>query len=521
MALTPRLELRQGQSLVMTPQLQQAIKLLQLSNLELASYVEQELEKNPLLEVDENADTPKDQEGSEPAADGEEQQAANGEESLTPDLVDADIQLSDHIDAGTAGDDLDTDFENVYSAEPAQMQSQEASASQDASLETWNNVGASPSGPLREDFGIDQFGQKEISLRDHLMDQMAIAIADPMERMIGADLIDSVNEAGYITGSLDGVAERLGIDVAKVEIVLATLHTFEPAGILARDLGECLRLQLEDQNRYDPAMAALLDNLELLAKRKIDELVRLCGVDQDDIADMILEIQELKPKPGHAFGEEVVQPVVPDVFVREKPDGGWFIELNGDTLPKVLVNARYFAKVNKMASKKDEKTYLNECLTNANWLVKSLDQRAKTILKVSTEIVKQQDGFLANGIRHLRPLNLKTIAEAINMHESTVSRVTSNKYMATPRGVFELKYFFTSAIASSLGGEAHSAESVRARIKSLVQDENPQSILSDDKLVILLKQDGVDIARRTVAKYREALRIPSSVQRRRQKKVSA
>ncbi|TNE42359.1 MAG: RNA polymerase sigma-54 factor [Alphaproteobacteria bacterium] len=512
MALTPRLELRQGQSLVMTPQLQQAIKLLQLSNLELAAYIEQELEKNPLLEVDERAD---------PA---DKSEASDDTPTSTRETgpMEADIQLSDHAAAGAAGDDLDTDFENVYSDDLAPNRVQEAKAAQDASLEAWNSTSTSSgSGPVSDDWGIDQIGQKEISLRDHLMEQLAIAVYDPMDRMIGADLIDSVNEAGYLTASLEGVAERLGIEEDKVEDVLHLLQTFDPAGVLARDLPECLRLQLEERNRFDPAMEALLNNLELLARRKIDELTRICGVDQDDIADMIKEIQELNPKPGLAFGDEVIQPVVPDVFVREKPDGGWFIELNSDTLPKVLVNARYFAKVNKLANKKDEKTYLNECLQNANWLVKSLDQRAKTILKVATEIVKQQDGFLAHGVQHLRPLNLKTIAEAIDMHESTVSRVTSNKYIATPRGVFEMKYFFTSAIASASGGEAHSAESVRARIKSLVDAENPTAILSDDKLVLLLREDGVDIARRTVAKYREALRIPSSVQRRRQKRASA
>ncbi|TNE59636.1 MAG: RNA polymerase sigma-54 factor [Alphaproteobacteria bacterium] len=512
MALTPRLELRQGQSLVMTPQLQQAIKLLQLSNLELAAYIEQELEKNPLLEVDERSDTP----------DKSERQDEVASASKDSDPLEADIQLSDHATAGTAGDDLDTDFENVYADDLAPERSQDSKSAQDASLEAWNNSGtSSSSGPVSDDWGIDQFGHKEISLRDHLMDQLAIAVYDPTDRMIGADLIDSVNEAGYLTGSVDGVAERLGTSVEKVENVLQVLQTFDPAGVMARDLPECLKLQLLERNRFDPAMDALLRNLDLLARRRIEDLTKVCGVDQDDIAEMIKEIQELNPKPGLAFGDEVIQPVVPDVFVREKPDGGWFIELNSETLPRVLVDARYFAKVNKLAHKKDEKTYLNECLQNANWLVKSLDQRAKTILKVATEIVKQQDGFLAHGVQHLRPLNLKTIAEAIDMHESTVSRVTSNKYIATPRGVFELKYFFTSAIASASGGEAHSAESVRARIKSLVDAENPSAILSDDKLVLLLREDGVDIARRTVAKYREALRIPSSVQRRRQKRVSA
>jgi RNA polymerase sigma-54 factor len=230
---------------------------------------------------------------------------------------------------------------------------------------------------------------------------------------------------------------------------------------------------------------------------------------------MIVELKELTRKPGLAFGSEPVQPVVPDVFVREAPDGSWHVELNTETLPKLLVNARYYSSVSSNARGKDSKSYLTECLNNANWLVKSLDQRARTILKVAGEIVRQQDAFLTHGVRHLRPLNLRTIAEAISMHESTVSRVTSNKYISTPRGVFELKYFFTAAIPATNGADAHSAEAVRDRIRDLIAKEVPEQILSDDRIVEILTGDGINIARRTVAKYREAMRIPSSVERRR------
>jgi RNA polymerase sigma-54 factor len=237
---------------------------------------------------------------------------------------------------------------------------------------------------------------------------------------------------------------------------------------------------------------------------------------------MIAEIRALNPKPGLAFGSTLVQPIVPDVFVRSSPDGGFVVELNSDTLPKILVNQRYHAQLAKNAAKDADKSYLAENLQSATWLMRALDQRAKTILKVSTEIVKQQDAFFAHGVQHLRPLNLKTIADAISMHESTVSRVTANKYMATSRGIFELKYFFTSAIAASDGGEAHSAEAVRHRIRQLIDAENTDDILSDDTIVEKLRVIGIDIARRTVAKYREAMRIPSSVQRRRDKQgVSA
>jgi RNA polymerase sigma-54 factor len=336
-------------------------------------------------------------------------------------------------------------------------------------------------------------------------------------RLICLTLIDSVDEAGYLRADLADVAHRMGVEPAAVETVLHILQGFDPVGVGARDLAECLALQLKAQNRHDPAIAALLTRLDLVARRDLAALSQLCGVDTDDVADMITEIRGLTPKPGLAFGMEPVQPVVPDVFVRVGADGGWAIELNSDTLPRLLVNSRYYSQVSKGARDRDSKNYLAECLNNANWLVKSLDQRARTILKVATEIVRQQDGFLTYGVRHLRPLNLRTIADAISMHESTVSRVTSNKYISTPRGLFELKYFFTASIQAVNGAEAHSAEAVRDRIREMIQNEEPVEILSDDRIVSLLTADGVNIARRTVAKYREAMRIPSSVERRRLK----
>jgi RNA polymerase sigma-54 factor len=297
------------------------------------------------------------------------------------------------------------------------------------------------------------------------------------------------------------------------------LQRFEPAGVCARDLAECLALQLYERDRLDPAMKILVENLELLARHDFAALRRLCNVDEEDLFDMAAEIRSLNPKPGNAFGAVVVQPVVPDVFVREGNDGGWVVELNGETLPRVLVNNAYHATVSRSATRNEDKTYISECYANANWLARSLDQRARTILKVSRELVRQQDAFLAWGIEHLRPLNLRTIADAIEMHESTVSRVTANKYVATPRGIFEMKYFFTSAINSSEGGEAHASEAVRHRIKDLIDAENRAQVLSDDKIVDILRETGIDIARRTVAKYREALGIPSSVQRRRAKRA--
>jgi RNA polymerase sigma-54 factor len=490
-----RLEIRQGQGLVMTPQLQQAIKLLQLSNVELAEYCEQELERNPLLERDESA----------PANEPDPERA----EAAKPETLDRELARDDF---STVADLDSASHENLYDGD----QQPPTASAQTAPLTDWTTVKSGKSFDSDEDF-LESTLADGGTLKDHLVDQVSIAALPADMRLICLTLIDSIDEAGYLRADIAEVASRLGVDSATVEDVLRTLQGFDPVGVGARDLAECLTLQLKAMNRFDPAIAALLTRLDLVARRNLSALSQLCGVDTDDVADMIAEIRGLTPKPGLAYGTEPVQPVVPDVFVRVGPDGGWAIELNSDTLPRLLVNSRYYGEVAKGARDKDSKTYLTECLNNANWLVKSLDQRARTILKVATEIVRQQDGFLTYGVRHLRPLNLRTVADAISMHESTVSRVTSNKYVATPRGLFELKYFFTASIQSVNGSEAHSAEAVRDRIREMIQNERPVEILSDDRIVSLLTADGVNIARRTVAKYREAMRIPSSVERRRLK----
>ncbi len=295
---------------------------------------------------------------------------------------------------------------------------------------------------------------------------------------------------------------------------------FDPTGMFARDLRECLAVQLAEKNRLDPAMAAMLDNLDLLAKRDLKRLMQVCEVDSADLTDMIAELKRLDPKPGATWDATPPQPVVPDVLMRAAADGSWLLELNPETMPRVLVNQTFTARVLPKASK-DDRNFLTEKLQTANWLVKSLQQRAQTILKVASEIVRQQDAFFRLGVGFLRPLILRDIADAVEMHESTVSRVTANKYMATPRGIFELKYFFTTAISSTTSGETHSAEAVRHRIRGMVANEPVDDVLSDDAIVAILRREGVDIARRTVAKYRDALRIPSSVQRKREKAVPA
>jgi RNA polymerase sigma-54 factor len=495
MALGQRLEIRQGQSLVMTPQLQQAIKLLQLSNIELAEYCEAELEKNPLLERDESAPREAEREAVE-----REQVSERADESLARE----DFSKVEDLDRSA--------HENMYDGEQTAMPAESAGQP----LTDWTTVKSASRFEGDED-SLESTVAGGGTLKDHLEEQVAIAALLPDDRLICMALIDSIDETGYLRAELSEIAQRLGTDVEDVEAVLGVVQGFDPIGVGARDLAECLMLQLKAKDRLDPAMAALLTRLDLLARRDMAGLTALCGVDAEDIADMIAEIRDLNPKPGLAFGTEQISPVIPDVFVRVGPDGAWLIELNSDTLPRLLVNARYYAQVNKSARDKDSKTYLTDCLNNANWLVKSLDQRARTILKVASEIVRQQDAFLTYGVRHLRPLNLRTIADAIQMHESTVSRVTSNKYIATPRGLFELKYFFTASIQAVNGAESHSAEAVRDRIREMIENEESRDILSDDRIVSLLTADGVNIARRTVAKYREALRIPSSVERRRLK----
>ena len=531
MALSTKLEFRQSQSLVMTPQLMQAIKLLQLSSMDLVSYVEEELERNPLLERDESDDlgpsgsgldeSATDERGRGDRVPGETRESdfdAGGGQA-DADYSEPNGETVDWVDttlSSTTGDMeavLDTGLDNVFPDEiPAKALDPDQLAGS-----TWSTVGGGGTA-YGEERNLEAAYAAEISLADHLSEQLVLAFEENSARVIGRYVIDCLDDAGYLRTPTGDIADRLGTSAAVVEDILSVLQTFDPPGIFARDVKECLALQLRDKDRFDPAMQGLVENLELLARRDFPQLKRICGVDQEDLSEMIEEIKALDPKPGNAFGSITVQPVVPDVIVRTAQDGGWQIELNSETLPRVLVNQTYYTSLPKAGMAENEKEFLSECLQTASWLVKSLDQRAKTILRVSSEIVRQQDSFLTYGVEHQRPLNLKAIADAIEMHESTVSRVTSNKYMATPRGIFELKYFFTSSIAATAGGEAHSAESVRYKIKQMIDNESVSAILSDDAIVKALQEKGVDIARRTVAKYREAMGISSSVQRRREKR---
>ncbi|MBI0476003.1 RNA polymerase sigma-54 factor [Sphingomonas sp. MA1305] len=485
MSLAPRLDLRQSQSLVMTPQLQQAIKLLALSNLEIEAFIAEEIEKNPLLEAPQTDEIvrPERAEAEEPA----------GADAL--------------VTGAAAADPLDVD----YATESHQQDSvADGGGGFDGALSmTGSSGGAGEDAP-----DLDSFAAADIGLADHLLAQ-AGAVVDGADWFIAQHLIDQLDEAGYLTVPLLDIANRLGAPLARVERVLTQIQTLDPTGVGARNLAECLALQAKEADRYDPCMARLIDNLDLLARGELPRLKRMCGVDDEDMADMIRELRGYDPKPGCRYGGEPAPAVTPDLFVA-RTKSGWGIELNAATLPKVLVNRRYYHELSHGPQDKASKAWLTDALASANWLVKALDQRQRTIIKVASEIVKQQEAFFLNGVAHLRPLTLAKVAEAIEMHESTVSRVTSNKYLSCARGVFELKYFFTSAIQAADGGDAVSAEAVKSAIRQLIAGEGAK-ILSDDTLVELLQAKGFDIARRTVAKYRESMGIGSSVQRRRAK----
>lgn len=512
MGLSASLFLRQTQSLVMTPQLMQSIQLLQMTHFELNQFIAQELEKNPLLEI-----APSDGEngqdlGHSPSPDAADNSAAELDSSAGAGEWNEDTGL---VINETFGEGLDSGFENVF---PDDITDRRADAPE--LLGQWKSM---PGGDAGEDYDLEDFIAGDVGLRDLIHQQIPFLFKDAQDRLIAQQLADQLDDAGYLQADLTEFAERLGTDTLHVDRVLSSLQTLDPPGIFARSLSECLAIQLRHNNRLDPAMEALVRHLDLLAKRDFVTLRKICGVDGEDLIDMLAEIRKLNPKPGADFGGHVADVVAPDIVVRPALSGGWVVELNPDTLPRVLVNQTYFQQVSRGCPKNGEDyAFLSDCLQNANWLTRSLDQRAKTIMKVATEIVRQQDAFLMHGVDHLRPLNLKTVAEAIKMHESTVSRVTSNKYMLTPRGLFELKYFFTVSIGSAEeGGDSHSAEAVRHRIKALIAQEAPDAVLSDDDIVISLKQGGVELARRTVAKYREAMNIPSSVQRRREKRALA
>jgi RNA polymerase sigma-54 factor len=487
MGLGPSLTIRHSQQLVLTPQLAQAIKLLQLSNLELEAYIAEEIAKNPLLEGS------SDDEGDAPA--GELGDDVDRDDAL-------DDPGADDLIKGTADDDRPLDMD--WNAE---------------ALEIDSHADVVTSGAGEEAFDFDRLQYSAASLSEHLLDQLhgASGAVGQLARVIA----EMVEETGYLTVPLDEIAQATGEPVALVEQALALVQDLDPPGVGARSLAECLALQAKAVDRYDPAMARLIDNLELLSRGRTADLKRICGVDDEDLADMIRELRAYDPKPGCRFSSAAAADVTPDVFVR-RTRAGHSVELNQATLPRLLVNRRYYQELKSGPQDKASRAWLSECLQTANWLVKALDQRARTIVKVVSEIVKRQQGFFDRGVSAMKPMTLREVAEAIGMHESTVSRVTSNKYVLCERGLYELKYFFGSGVASSAegGGEGGAAaEAVKAGIRALIDEED--EILSDDAIAGLLKNKGFGVARRTVVKYREAMGIGSSIQRRRQRKIGS
>lgn len=510
MALGPRLDIRQTQSLVMTPQLQQAIKLLALSNLEIETFIGEAIESNPLLEIGEAA-------VPEPQGPVPDQRRTSLENSPCDQLIGEGRAAEDRpldIDAGALDIDRDTgDAAPGDSADYAGFDHAGGDSTGGGIFE-----GDAPVGSSGTSRGIEDRGHSGQTLAEHLHAQIGAVGRDQRQIFIARALIDQLDDAGYLTIGLDEFAADMAIGPTEAAAALALLQTLDPTGVGARSLAECIALQAREADRYDPAMARLLDNLELVARGDFARLRRICGVDLEDLGDMLAELRGYDPKPGLKYGGGGGEAVVPDILLSAGTDGGWNIAINQATLPRLIVNRSYYLEL-RGASDKSARGWLSEKLADANWLVKALDQRQKTILKVTEELVRQQDGFFRHGIAHLKPLTLRAVADAIGMHESTVSRVTSHKYLMCQRGTFELKYFFTSGVANSDGDGTASAEAVKAAIRRLIEVEAPQSILSDDALVDLLNEKGFDLARRTVAKYREAIGLGSSVQRRREKKL--
>ncbi|MEM9501703.1 MAG: RNA polymerase factor sigma-54 [Pseudomonadota bacterium] len=499
MALGPRLDLRQSQSLVMTPQLQQAIKLLAASNLEIETFIGEALESNPLLEA---------------GAVSSEDTGPSGD----PDDIPREEFTSDQLMAQGAGE-IEAPFDIDNSALDRDRDTGDGSTSPGAQGDAeWGS--GSAGGGDGEFPDIEASHAAEVSLGEHLSEQVGAIAVNEKEAFVARHIVGLLDDSGYLSWDLRDIAYDLGVSLDQAEDALTVVQMLDPSGVGARSLAECLVIQAREVDRYDPCMAKLIDNLELVAQGEVARLKRLCSVDDEDFADMLRELRSYDPKPGLAFSGGKASAVVPDVLLTANASGGWDVSLNEATLPRLVVNRSYYVELSDGKPDAETKGWLKEKLADAHWLIRALDQRQKTILKTAAEIVKQQDGFFRKGVSELRPLTLREVAEEIEMHESTVSRVTSNKFLSCERGCFELKYFFTSGVGSS-DGESVSSEAIKARIRALIDSEDPKKVLSDQKLVDMLKEEGFDLARRTVAKYREAIGIGSSAQRRRAKKMES
>lgn len=480
MAINLGLQVRQTQGLVLTPQLQQAIKLLQLSHLELQALVQRELVDNPFL------------------------------------------RLADHLErpAGEAGERADTAAaprsSGLPEEDPDGWPQPPTPVAADARLATRSCVSRAPAEPAPT---LEQRLTRPPSLQEHLRLQLGADVGEPRLRAVALALVDHLDEDGYLRETDAELAQRLGVTEERVAEARAALQRCDPTGVGARDLRECLALQLAERDRLDPLMARLLDHLDLLARADFARLMRLCGVDREDLEEMIAEIRALDPRPGSRFVTEEPATAIPDLFVYRFGRRGWRVELNAAVLPRLLVDKAWYAELSSTKLDREAREYIGERLQSANWLVRSLQQRARTILRVGRAVFERQRPFLERGPSALQPLVLREIAAALDLHESTVSRAVAGKYVSTPHGTFPFRYFFSTALAGD-NGENVSAEAIRLRIRRLIEQEDPAKVLSDDQIVALLRGEGINVARRTVAKYREVLGIPSSVERRRLKALA-
>ena len=487
MAITPRLEIKQTQSLLMTPELRQAINILQLNNIELNQLIEQEIEQNPLLEKEEDILNNQESEKIHTIDDIEENFTAN--EEILPD-INYDTSFTDDFGSDREGYETDNDYDwAAYN----------------------KNKDINSSDPDYDYFEQKLAGEK--SLYTFLDEQISTSFTSPKEKIIAKSLCEHLDAAGYFRGDIKEIAKKFRCPTQIIINVLNRLKDFEPSGIFAENLKECLSIQLKDINRYDPLIAKLLDNLPLLADGRIKELLKICNTSSEELFEMISDIKSLNPKPTAEWNNEYSPYIIPDIFVKRNKYGEYRVELNNMSLPKLLINHNY--RSNLSISNKLTDRYLKEKISSANFLIKAMHQRATTILRISEEIVKIQHNFFEYGIEHLKPLNLKDLAYNLELHESTISRASTNKYMHTPCGTFELKYFFSAAASSYIGKNNISTHSIKHKIKSLINAEDPKKILSDDKIAEILAQEGIKIARRTVAKYRESLGIPTSAERKR------
>ena len=479
MQITQNLKLKQSQSLVMTPQLQQAIKLLQLNNLELTELVNKELEENPFLENESS-----------------EEKVEKFEEETN--------DLSESFESGEsiADEPKIDDYDNRWDT--------------DLSYQSYSKTTDSDS--IDPGSVVEQTLSEKISLKGILKNQAELEFKSQTEKKISELLIDYIEPSGWITISIDELADFSGFDKTLIEKVLLKMQNFEPNGVFARNLKECLIIQLKNEDKLNNSKKKLIENLELLGEGNLKELQKITNLREEELKENIKSIRLLNPKPGTKYSDENSIIFNPDVIVA-KNNENWEVELNNSTLPKVTVNEEYVNEIEGLNCSESDKKYITENLNSAKWLIKAIQQRNTTTLKISAEIVNQQKLFFEKGKKYLKPMILKDVAKKINMHESTVSRVTSEKLMLTPRGIFEMKIFFSASIGGTNDGDSFSAASVRESLKKLISNEPMNNPFSDEILVNKLHSQGISLARRTVAKYRELLNIPSSSIRRRMMRI--